>query len=76
LCSASVRALPGSGIPCGQTGLDVALEDFSQIVVAVELVFVGDASEGLNGVEYGHGGVACDKGQATLLAAAESAADG
>jgi hypothetical protein len=35
--------------------------------VAVELVFVGDASEGLNGVEDGHG-----QAPATLLAAAES----
>ncbi len=44
-----------SALPGFEAGLDVALEDFSQVVVAVELVFVGDASEGLNGVEYGHG---------------------
>ena len=29
--------------------LDVALEDLGEVVVAVELVLVGDASEGLNG---------------------------
>jgi hypothetical protein len=38
------------GIPCFQAGLDVALEDFGQVVVAVKLVFVGNASEGLDGV--------------------------
>ena len=39
--------------PGVEPGFDVALEDFGQVVVAVELVFVGDASEGLNGVEDG-----------------------
>jgi hypothetical protein len=43
------------GLPGVEPGLDVALEDFGQVVVAVELVFVGDAGEGLNGVQYGHG---------------------
>ena len=42
-------------VPGFQAVFDVAFEHFSQVVVAVELVFVGDASEGLNGFEYGHG---------------------
>ena len=45
-----------SSFPGIEPGLDVALEDLGQVVVAVKLVFVGDAGEGLNGVEYGHGG--------------------
>ncbi|MFD2379342.1 hypothetical protein ACFSTJ_20205 [Ottowia pentelensis] len=43
------------GVPGVEAGLDVALEDFGQVVVAEELVFVGDASEGLYGFEDGHG---------------------
>jgi hypothetical protein len=30
-------------VPGFQTGLDVALEDFGQVVVAVKLVFIGNA---------------------------------
>jgi hypothetical protein len=60
---ALVRCAPGlfarvlcfSGLPGLQARLDVALEDFGQVVVAVELVFVGDASEGVDGFEDGHG---------------------
>ena len=44
------------GVPGFQAGLDIALEDFSQVVVAVKLVFVGNASEGVNGVSKGGGG--------------------
>ena len=43
------------GVPGFQARLDVALEDFGQVVVAVKLVFVGNASEGVNGVKHGHG---------------------
>jgi hypothetical protein len=42
------------GFPGVELGFDVAFEDFGQVVVAVKLVFVGNASEGLDGVEYGH----------------------
>ena len=36
-------------IPRGQAVFDVAFEDFGQVVVAVKLVFVGNASKGLDG---------------------------
>lgn len=49
------RVLRLAGVPGVQAGLDIALEHFSQVVVAVELVFVADASEGLYGFQYGHG---------------------
>ena len=42
------------GFPGVELGFDVAFEDFGQVVVAVKLVFVGNASEGLDGVEDGH----------------------
>ena len=38
-------------VPGIQAGLDVALEDLVEVVVAVELVFVGDTCKGLYGVE-------------------------
>ena len=38
-------------VPNIEPGLDVALEDFGQVVVGVKLVFVSNASEGVNGVE-------------------------
>ena len=45
------------GVPGIEPSLDVALEHFGEVVVAVELVFIGDAGEGLHGVERaGHGG--------------------
>ena len=43
------------GLPGFQATFDIALEHFSQVVVAVKLVFVGNASEGVNGVKSGHG---------------------
>jgi uncharacterized membrane protein YtjA (UPF0391 family) len=49
------RVLGFGGLPAVEAGLDVTLEDFCQVMVAVELVLVGDASESLNGVEDGHG---------------------
>ena len=42
------------GFPRVELGFDVAFEDLGQVVVAVQLVFVGNASEGLDGVEDGH----------------------
>jgi hypothetical protein len=41
-------------IPSVEAGFDIALEYLSQIVVAVKLVFVGNASESLNSFKYGH----------------------
>jgi hypothetical protein len=38
------------GFPSVEFGFDVAFEDFGQIVVAVKLVFVSNASESLDGV--------------------------
>lgn len=52
------RGRPGGGlggIPAFQASLDVALEDFGEVMVAVELIFVGNASEGLDGFKNGHG---------------------
>ena len=53
-------------VPGFQAVFDVAFEHFSQVVVAVELVFVGDASEGLNGFEYGHGSGSGGGGKGSL----------
>ena len=41
------------GFPCIKLGFDIAFEDCGQVVVAVKLVFVGNASEVLDGVEDG-----------------------
>ncbi len=41
-------------VPGIQPSLDVTLEDLGKVVVAVELVLVGDTREGLDGVDYGH----------------------
>ena len=55
-------------IPCLQAAFDVAFENFSQVVVAVKLVFIGNASEGVNGIGYGHGsGSCCGWGQQLKL---------
>jgi len=43
------------GVPSVQALLDVVLEDLSEVVVAVELVLVGDAGEGLDGFQDRHG---------------------
>ena len=43
------------GVPLVDQRLDVALEDFGEVVVAVEFVFIGDAGEGLDGGVNGHG---------------------
>jgi hypothetical protein len=40
--------------PSFQLGFDIAFENFSQIVVAIKLVFVGNTSEGLDGVKNRH----------------------
>lgn len=50
-------------LPLLDQRFDVALEDFGQIVVAVELVFVGQASEGADGICDGHGWVPCSCSQ-------------
>ena len=47
---------------CDGTCYEYALEDFAQIVVAVELVFVGDTSKGLDGFCDGHGGLGAVSG--------------
>jgi hypothetical protein len=39
------------GFPHVELGFDIAFENFGQLVVAVKLVFVGNASEGLDCVE-------------------------
>ena len=41
------------GFPGFDEALDVPLEDLGQIMVAVELVLVGDAGEGLDGGHWG-----------------------
>jgi hypothetical protein len=54
---ASRKRLRGSffgGLPALDQGADVALENFGQIVVAVELVLVGDAGKALDGLGDGH----------------------
>jgi hypothetical protein len=55
---ASRKRLRGSffgGLPALDQGTDVALENLGQIVVAVELVLVGDAGKALDGLGDGHG---------------------
>ena len=44
------------GVPLVDQRLDVALEDFGQVVVTVEFVFIGDTGKGLDGGVNGHGG--------------------
>lgn len=50
LCRLLLRLEPGV-----DARLDVALEDFGEVMVAVELVLVGDAGEGLNRSGGSHG---------------------
>jgi hypothetical protein len=42
-------------LPAFDQRADIAFEHLSQIVVTIELVLIGDASEALNGLGDGHG---------------------
>ena len=46
---------PWCGDPLLQAFADIALENLSQVVVAVELVFIDDANKSLHGFDHRHG---------------------